>query len=112
MQNKSKLGEKVSLGNTSRMLPPLSLCSFISLHSFIEDLNSSVLSGNDSLGVFSGKKIEGCSPFHRNHWLKVVETLRNRIVFFIKTHTYRWGWVFVEEKERERIVFFFFFTYL
>lgn len=56
MQNKSKLGEKVSLGNTSRMLPPLSLCSFISLHSFIEDLNSSVLSGNDSLGVFSGKK--------------------------------------------------------
>lgn len=39
MQNESELKE-VSLGNMGRMLPPLSLHPFISLHSFVEDLSA------------------------------------------------------------------------
>ena len=46
---------------------------------------SSVLTGNNSLGVTSGKKkkkkIKGCLPFYRNHLLSSGRNFKNRIVF-------------------------------
>ena len=63
MQNKSELEEKSSLGNTGRILPPLSLNSFFSLRTWSLSVNFFFFSGSVSLGVVSGekkKKTEGC----------------------------------------------------
>ena len=55
MQNKSELEEKSSLGNAGRILPPLSLSSFLSLRTWSLSVKKIFFfSGNGSLGVVSG----------------------------------------------------------
>lgn len=87
MQNKGKLEDKISLGNMGRMLPPLFLPSFISLHSFIEDLSSFSSFWQWFPWSSFWQKIKECSPFHRNHCLSRSGNLKPRFVFFSKTKT-------------------------
>lgn len=55
MQNKSELEEKSSLGNTGRILPPLSLNSFFSLRTWSLSVNFFFLAVSP-LELFLGKK--------------------------------------------------------
>lgn len=63
--------------------------SSLSLHSYFStffywglEFFLSVLSGNDSVGVISVKKNEGCLPFHRNLCLSSGGSLKNKILLF------------------------------